>query len=127
MSVRTALGASHETHGSRKNVPGEISWVLIALRICCWCWTRVRSFSAGLHAVLARAGERSAWVPLRWWVPGRRFSVKPPFLTPPLISEQTRPVLTSTPPIASMNSGKFGEVDDDQVVDLDAGGTARPS
>ena len=36
MSVLTAFGAVHETHGRRKNVPGDSSWLLIALRIACW-------------------------------------------------------------------------------------------
>ena len=37
--------------------------------------------------------------------PGLRFSVQPPFAAPPLICAHTFPVVTSTPPIASMNCG----------------------
>ena len=49
-------------------------------------------------------------MPVRWWVPGCRNSEKPPFLAPPLMFEQIRPVVTSIPPIASMNFGKLARL-----------------
>ena len=36
--------------------------------------------------------------------------MNPPFAAPPLMLEQIRPVFTSTPPIASMNFGKFAKL-----------------
>ena len=67
----------------------------------------MRSFSAGLQAFLRVRASASACVPFRWLTPAFRSSVKPPLRVPPLMSEQTRPVFTSTPPSASISFGKF--------------------
>src|SRR5919204_5772420 len=84
MSVRIALGASHETHGSRKNVVGDSRRCLIADMIFCWRRARERSFSRLLHRFLRVRASASACLPFRWWVPDLRRSVVPPFLAPPL-------------------------------------------
>ena len=121
MSVRSTLGASHEAHGRWKKVPTGEQLGLDRVEDLLLVLARVRSFSAGLHLFSRVRAEVSAWMPVRWWVPGRRYSEKPPFLAPPLMSEQIRPVVMSMPPIASMNLREVGQVDDDQVVDLDPG------
>ena len=69
MSVRIALGAVHETQGRRKNVRGDISLPLIALRIRCWRAARSRSFSAGLQSFLRTRASPRACSPSRWLVP----------------------------------------------------------
>ena len=109
MSVRTACGAYQAAHGRWKKERREQlgfdrveDLLLVALA--------GRSVLAALHVFSRVRARTSAWVPLRWWTPGRRFRVNPPFWAPPLISEQIRPVLTVTPPIASMNFGKLARL-----------------
>ena len=121
MSVWSTPGASQAAQGRWKNVWKLKSCDLIELRICCWTPSRVRSFDAGLHEFSRVRARISACSPLRWWTPGLRLSVKPPWPCRPRSSEQIFPVLMSTPPMSLMNCGKRGEVDDDQMVDLDAG------
>ena len=89
MSERMAFGASHDTHGSRKNVLGEAIWLLIALRMSCWRWTRVKSFSPGKHGLLADAGHAERLLAVEVVLAGWRLSVWPPFLRPPLISARS--------------------------------------
>ena len=107
MSVCIVFGVYQETHGRRTNVVGESTRPFIALRICCWRFARVRSSSAGLQLFLRVRASASACLPFRWFVPECRSSVMPPLRVPPLISEQMRPVFTSTPPSASTSFGKF--------------------
>jgi hypothetical protein len=86
MSVWSACGASHDAQGRWKNVVGESSWDLIALRICCWRFSRVRSFSAGLQAVLAGAGEDQRLLAVQVVRAGAQVEREPPLAAPPLMS-----------------------------------------
>ena len=52
MSVLSALGACQLTHGSRKNVLGDLAWAPIARSTSCWRAARARSSSAGAHGFL---------------------------------------------------------------------------
>src|SRR5215207_555975 len=93
MSERTALGAAHETHGSRMNVSNDVTLSFIAETSCCWRLARARSSSLGLQRFLRVRASASAWRPLISVSPRLRRSVVPPLRRPPLILERTQPPL----------------------------------